>query len=145
MDPRPLLASLLLALAGCEAVNEGDPGAPEFTLASSCLVPVPEPVQADPAGRADLADAPGLRVLLVSAERLHFIVPVDLNCGLEYAFSASLPSPDTLVIEQRETGGAVARCMCKKELTVSLRAEPGQRLDGVKVLKTPSGTFADFH
>lgn len=151
MKAWPLLAPpllVLLALAGCEAVNDGDPDGPDFTLGSSCLPPGPGPVKVDSAGTAKIAalsDTTGLQVLFVSADSLHFIVPVQLNCGLKYAFSASLPAPDTLAIAQRETGGTRAKCTCRKELTVSLKAETGQSLDKVRVVRTGSGTFANFH
>lgn len=135
MQARPLLALSLLTLLGCEAVNDGDPDGPDFTLASSCLPPA----------KAAASDTAKLRVLFVSADSLHFIVPVQLNCGMKYAFSSSLPSPDTLAIAQREAGGTRAKCTCTKELTVSLKAEAGQSLDKVKVVKTPSGIFPDFH
>lgn len=130
MKVRQLLAALLLALPGCEAVNETGPDGQDFTLGIACLPdPVPSPeASAVSAKRAAPPDSSGLRVLFV---------PVTLNCGLKYAFSASLPAP--------EIGGTTAKCMCRKELTVSMRAESGQSLDQVKVLKTSSGVFADFH
>lgn len=151
MKAGPILIASFLALAGCEAVQDGDAGgtgAPVFSLGSSCLPPEPlsyRDYPTDPAAGGSLRDTSGLEVLFVSADSLHFTVPVHLNCGLEYAFSASLPAPDTLVISERVIGGATAKCMCRKELTVSLRAEPGQSLDKVKVLKAPGGVFADFH
>lgn len=148
MKARHFLAASLLFLVGCEAVNQGDADGPEFTLGSSCLPPDPEPSRRHPEGsakRSAPADTSGPRVLFVSADSLNFTVPMLLNCGLEYAFTASLPAPDTLVIAERAIGGTTAKCMCRKELTVAMRAEPGQSLDRVKVLKTPSGVFADFH
>lgn len=135
MKSWPILAASLLALAGCEAVNEGGPDGPVFTLGTSCLPPA----------KFGAMDSTGLRVLYVSQDSLHFIVPVQLNCGIKYAFSASLPAPDTLNITAREVGGTTAKCTCTRELTVSLKAEAGQSLDKVKVLKTPSGIFPDFH
>lgn len=147
MQIRSLLMASVLAFAGCEAVNQGDADGPDFTLGEACLPPDSQPASWDPAGSAKtsaLEDTSGLKVLFVSADSLHFIVPVTLNCGLKYAFTANLPDPDTLVIAERVIGGTTAKCVCGKELTVRLKAQAGQSLDKVKVVKTPSGIFPDF-
>lgn len=135
------LGLLPLFLAACEAVNDGgeEPQTGPFIL-SGCKGP---PGSAKPAASA--SDSTGLRVLYISADSLHFIVPMVLNCGLRYTFTSASPSPDTLAIASHEAGGSAAKCVCTKELTVSLKARPGQALDLIKVVKADSTIFSDFH
>lgn len=129
---------LPLFLLACEAVNDDEEPTGPFIL-SDCKGHPGE------AKMAASSDSTGLRVLFISSDSLHFVVPMVLNCGLKYTFTAALPSQDTLAIASHEAGGAAAKCVCIKDLTVSLKAEPGQVFDHIKVVKADSTVFSDFH
>lgn len=133
-----LCLGLALFLFSCQSVNSpaSAPEDPAFRL-SACLGAA-LPMSATDSGV-------GLRVLYVSVDSVRFIVPFNLNCGFHYVFTASLPVPDTLAVDQRVVGGDLAKCNCRKDLTVSLKAAPGQAFDKVKALKADGLIYYDFH
>jgi hypothetical protein len=136
------LGLALAVLAGCDPVDEDVPQPQSETFRLSGCLGSPG---AKTTAIASSDSGVGLRVLYLSADSLRFIVPFDLNCGLRYGFDHALPAPDTLTVTHRVIGGTTAKCECRKDLTVSLKAAPGQAFDKVKALKADGAVYLDFH